>query len=177
MDDLLKLIDWVPPTITCSFMFRAQATDKKYLPRPVIWDRPMINVFGTIQTAHWKLRFNMMPTLSFGGTVARCHNDRQPSVPPVSNKLASLQLSVFSVIINRGNTWGHQNQPTHHKLTTLKSTLQWRHNERIASQITCIWAVCSAVCSGVHQRKHQRSKSLAFPRGIPRWPVDSTRDQ
>ena len=33
--------------------------------------------------------------------------------------------------------------------------------------------VCSTVCSGVDQRKHQSSESLAFVRGIHRWPVNS----
>ena len=43
----------------------------------------------------------------------------------------------------------------------------------MVSQITPIWAVCSAVCSGAHQRKHQSSASLSLVRGIHRWPVDS----
>ena len=43
----------------------------------------------------------------------------------------------------------------------------------VASQITCVSTVCSSVCSGADQRKHQSSVSLAFMRGIHRWPVDS----
>ena len=43
----------------------------------------------------------------------------------------------------------------------------------MASQITNISIVCSTVCSGAYQRKHQSSTSLAFVRGIHRWPVDS----
>ena len=43
----------------------------------------------------------------------------------------------------------------------------------MASRITGVSIVCSAVCSGVAQRKHQSSASLAFVRGIHRWPVDS----
>ena len=43
----------------------------------------------------------------------------------------------------------------------------------MASQITGVSIVCSAVCSGADQRKHQSSASLAFVRGIHRWPVDS----
>ena len=42
-----------------------------------------------------------------------------------------------------------------------------------ASQITGVSIVCSTVCSGVDQRIHQNSASLAFVRGIHRWPVDS----
>ena len=41
-------------------------------------------------------------------------------------------------------------------------TLQWRHNECGASQITGVSMVCSAVCSGADHRKHQSSASLAF---------------
>ena len=43
----------------------------------------------------------------------------------------------------------------------------------MASQITGIWTVRLAVCSGAHRRKYQSSASLAFARGIHRWPVDS----
>ena len=44
----------------------------------------------------------------------------------------------------------------------------------MASQITGVSIVYSTVCSGATQRKHQRSTSLAFVRGIHRWPVDSS---
>ena len=42
-----------------------------------------------------------------------------------------------------------------------------------ASQITSLTIVCSTVYSGADQRKHQSSASLAFVRGIHRWPVNS----
>ena len=42
-----------------------------------------------------------------------------------------------------------------------------------ASQITGVPIVYSTVCSGANQRKHQSSASLAFVRGIHRWPVNS----
>ena len=43
----------------------------------------------------------------------------------------------------------------------------------IASQITSHTLVYSNVCSGANQRKHHSSASLAFVRGIHRWPVNS----
>ena len=43
----------------------------------------------------------------------------------------------------------------------------------MASQITSLTIVYSTVYSGVDQRKYQRSASLAFVRGIHRWPVNS----
>ena len=42
-----------------------------------------------------------------------------------------------------------------------------------AFQITIVSIVYSTVCSGADQRKHQSSASLAFVRGIHRWPVNS----
>ena len=42
-----------------------------------------------------------------------------------------------------------------------------------ASQITSLTIVYSTVYSGADQRKHQSSASLAFVRGIHRWPVNS----
>ena len=43
----------------------------------------------------------------------------------------------------------------------------------MAFQIPGVSIVCPTVCSGVEQRIHQSSASLAFVRGIHRWPVDS----
>ena len=44
----------------------------------------------------------------------------------------------------------------------------------IASQITSLTIVYSTAYSEADQRKHQSSASLAFVRGIHRWPVNST---
>ena len=43
----------------------------------------------------------------------------------------------------------------------------------MAPQITGLMIVYSTVYSGTDQRKHQSSASLAFVRGIHRWPVNS----
>ena len=43
----------------------------------------------------------------------------------------------------------------------------------MASQITGVSSVYSRVCSGANQIRHQSSVSLAFVRGIHRWPVNS----
>ena len=43
----------------------------------------------------------------------------------------------------------------------------------MASQNNGVSSVYSIVCSGADQRKHQSSASLAFVRGIHRWPVNS----
>ena len=45
--------------------------------------------------------------------------------------------------------------------------------DAMASQITSLTTVYSTVDSGAHQRKYQSSASLAFVRGIHRWPVNS----
>ena len=57
----------------------------------------------------------------------------------------------------------------------VSASLQWRHNEHdfILYQFTSLTIVCSNVYSGGDQRKHQSSSSLAFVRGIHRWPVNS----
>ena len=46
----------------------------------------------------------------------------------------------------------------------------------MASQITNLTIVYSTFYSGADQRKHQSSASLAFVRGIHRWPVTAQRD-
>ena len=67
----------------------------------------------------------------------------------------------------------------------LYHTFQWRvwnfpmfhYNDVImgtmASQITSLTIVYPSVYTGADQRKHQSSASLAFVRGIHRWPVNS----
>ena len=55
--------------------------------------------------------------------------------------------------------------PSSHYSDVIMSTM--------ASQITSLSIVYSTVNSGTDQRKHQSSASLAFVRGIHRWPVDS----
>ena len=45
--------------------------------------------------------------------------------------------------------------------------------DAMASQITCLTIVYSTVYTGADQRIHQSSTSLAFVRGMPRWPVNS----
>ena len=59
-----------------------------------------------------------------------------------------------------------------------ESKWYWYHYSDViigamASQITSLTIVYSTVCSGADQRKHQSSASLAFARGIHRWPVNS----
>ena len=60
---------------------------------------------------------------------------------------------------------------------TMKSALHIHYSDviisGIASQITGVSIVCLAVCSGGDQRKHQGSTSLAFVKGIQRWPANS----
>ena len=59
---------------------------------------------------------------------------------------------------------------------TIDSTLACHYSDVImsamSSQITCASIVCLNVCSA-NQRKHQNSASLAFVRGIHRWPMIS----
>ena len=43
-------------------------------------------------------------------------------------------------------------------------------------QITGVSIVCATVCLGADQIKHQSPASLAFVRGIHRWPVNSPHD-
>ena len=45
--------------------------------------------------------------------------------------------------------------------------------DAMASQITDLTIVYSTVNSGAEHRKHQSSTSLAFVRGIHRWPVNA----
>ena len=54
----------------------------------------------------------------------------------------------------------------------IKVTSYWIMST-VASQIIGVSIVYSTVCSGLDKKKHQRYASLAFVRGIHRWPVHS----
>ena len=60
----------------------------------------------------------------------------------------------------------------------VSKALSWHYNgvimSAMMSQITGASIVYSTVCSGADQRKHQSSVSLAFVRGIHKWPVNSS---
>ena len=63
-----------------------------------------------------------------------------------------------------------QNQPSHIQVGPGSRSLQWRYNGVSNHQPhDCL----SSVYSVADQRKHQSSASLAFVRGIHRWPVNS----
>ena len=51
-------------------------------------------------------------------------------------------------------------------------SLQWRHNERDGVSKHQRLGVCPTVGSGTNRTKHHSSASLAFVRGIHRWPID-----
>ena len=63
------------------------------------------------------------------------------------------------------------NPPERWRIITV--TPWWTSQIIIASQITSLTIVYSTVYWGADQRKHQSSVSLAFVRGIHRWPVNS----
>ena len=58
-----------------------------------------------------------------------------------------------------------------------RMAILWHYNDVImrtmASQITIVSVGYSTIYSGTKQRKHQSSASLAFVKGIHRWPVNS----
>ena len=66
---------------------------------------------------------------------------------------------------------------SHVKVTSWSNCIMSHYNDVImgamASQITSLTFFYSTVYSGADQRKHQSSASLAFVRGIHRWPMNS----
>ena len=76
-------------------------------------------------------------------------------------------------------SWGHNEKWWLSKIEAIAWSLRCKCFDPgvimgvMASQITCLTIVYSTVYSGADQRKHQSSASLAFVRGIHRWPVNS----
>ena len=79
--------------------------------------------------------------------------------PPIKDQWCGvLTFSLLDICLNKLSK-------NNAHMTSLEylSSLQWRHNG----------FVYSTVYSGADQRKHQSSASLAFVRGMHRWPVNS----
>ena len=75
-------------------------------------------------------------------------------------------------------SWNISSIHLHYITEPLTGITMWFHYcdvimGAMASQITSLTIVYSTVYSGADQRKHQNSASLAFVRGINRWPVSS----
>ena len=85
------------------------------------------------------------------------------------NRVFKLTANKSSKVRITGPLWGEihlfSRFPSQHYSNVIMGTM--------ASQITSLTNVYSIVSSGVDQRKHQSSTSLAFVRGIHRWPVNS----
>ena len=81
-------------------------------------------------------------------------------LPSTNTKLAPHGLILFQAAVQQ---LVHVNDKHYNDVIT----------DAMASQITGLSVVCLTVCSGADQRKHQSPASLAFVRGIHRWPVNS----
>ena len=102
-----------------------------------------------------------------------------------SYRLLSITADVSSKLVLNQTFIPQYNDPNSAEYQTLAKTLCNEVRQRgqldycdviigaMASQITSLTVVSSTVYSGADQRKHQSSASLAFVRGLPRWPVNS----
>ena len=79
-------------------------------------------------------------------------------------KINQCEISSAYVVVFLGIKWQDRWQILHYNDVIMSM---------MASQITGVFIVCSIVGSGADQRKYQSSASLAFVRGIHRWPVNS----
>ena len=75
------------------------------------------------------------------------------------------KLTILPTYITCGKVQSGENQNVHdHNSDVTMGAMAYR--------ITSLTTVYSSVCSGADQRKYQSSASLAFVRGIHRWPVN-----
>ena len=88
------------------------------------------------------------------------------------NKRAHLYDPYCWTITNRGSIWLRKQKEDRNRVR-LGHTLQWRHKGRDGASNHQPHDCFSTVYSGADQRKYQSSASLAFVRGIHRWPVNS----
>ena len=78
-------------------------------------------------------------------------------------------ISPWRIQVN--TQWEYKMLVAHNLYPRHGNALQWRHNE--CDGVSNHSIVCTTICSGSDQKIHQSSASLAFVRGIHRWPVNS----
>ena len=94
------------------------------------------------------------------------HNRTQGASHPQFNH--RIDTAILIIMPSWMVIWSHRNAFSvyiYHYNDVIMSTM--------TSQITSLLIVYSTVHSSANQRKHQSSASLAFVRGIHRWPVNS----
>ena len=124
------------------------------------------------------------------GTPYRLISSCWQCVNPLAVSQAAVQISQFCIIWqvaqNASGTWHlfeHVNSPQGNRtaeIVIITGCFTCDHYTDVimgamATQITSLTIVYSGVYSGADQRKHQSSASLAFVRGIHRWPVNFPR--
>ena len=88
---------------------------------------------------------------------------------------------MFSLILAWTNGWVNNRDAgdlrryrAHYDVTVMECIIIVHHSVSCHVALNIDWyTVYWTVCSGADQRKHQSSASLAFVRGIHRWPVNS----
>ena len=106
---------------------------------------------------------------------------RGSSIPKAEYELKALYVLLMVHIIDCAISFSITSQAleqSHSCSNASKVTLTYKHYGdvimgAIASQITSLAVVSSTVYSDADQRRHQSSVSLAFVRGIHRWPGNS----
>ena len=73
----------------------------------------------------------------------------------------------------KANVWNNYEHFADDIILRIIYAIEWHNSDVIMSAMASQITGDSIVCSGANQRKHQSSASLAFVRGIHRWPVDS----
>ena len=113
-----------------------------------------------------------MCLLSLGFIVDYCLVAMRIVAKPLSNLvmicptyICHEELRVNSCYVRPCDMTSHKPAPVKHYSGVIMDTM--------ASQIISFTIVYSSVYSGADQSKHQSSVSLAFVRGIHRWPVNS----
>ena len=109
---------------------------------------------------HWAVAPWVVVENLWGGWMSRASLE-------LCNIVRALSISFKVPSLDRGN----------HSITAYYCSSASHYSDVImntmACQITGVSIVNSTVCSGRDQRKHQSSASLAFVRGIHRWPMNS----
>ena len=150
--------------------------------RHLLWNYRQTNVAGPRVPWHWCMMclFSFLPTSSYMRQVTQ-FIDVPIRVAEKSPGLHLLKNFIGSMVINLAvNLMPLSFSENAHLKTLEPSSAAGSHFHYsdvmmsvMVSQITSISSVCPTVCSGTDQRKHQSSASLAFVRGIHRWPVNS----
>ena len=129
---------------------------------------------GTVRCGHAPFILFILLHIYGAKLIIRGQAENQTGTTYISTKwLCHTRSRIPTDLMTPHSTHGDVYQMVQNRVLNQRNALLWRHNGRDGVSNHQPAIVYSTVYSDADQRKYKNSASLAFVRGIHRWPVNS----